>query len=449
MSKFVNSEECVDTNLIFWEQKPTQTATIDTYEIRVFPITSILNEGTIDFSIPPQSTGQLCDLEIVTKFRIIQDDDTDLAAKTDVSVISNISNALWSLVDVKIGGRINLMQSMKNSYIIHSFISTILNTESTHSDYLFATELFLLDDAKTKSDSETTTFFKAQDSDVLLNPAASKRAERLQLSRSVTTTSKLHCPLFRTNKSLPTNMNIRISLTRNANEFLLLAASGSTYKLDIQNVFLNVKYIRPRDIVLQALEEKLKLKPATYFVQKPEVIIRNVVPAQQNISFTNIFNGKLPKYAMFMMQYAQDFAGKYDKNPLTFIPFGKMQFYIEDVPEFSSPLSIEYITKNNKNYYVENGLYLSQLYKTLGKDLRGNCMINRDNFQAHFMGAISLTPDKATTFASHLNLKETKSTRLEITWDHTTVPKNVILIVLAYYDQQIQINYERNVSIIE
>ena len=52
-------------------------------------------------------------------------------------------------------------------------------------------------------------------------------------------------------------MHIRVSLTKNSNEFLLLAADTVNFKLNIEEVFLKFKYIRPTDFIIQQQEEKL------------------------------------------------------------------------------------------------------------------------------------------------------------------------------------------------
>ena len=449
MSKFVNSNECIDQKQLLWEHRDTQVGILNTYELRVFPKTNLFNESSaIDFSIPPQPKGQLTDLDIVTKFKVTKADGAALDAKTNCSVVSNIANCLWSLVDVFIDNRTNLMQSMKQSYAFHSFISTILNSSTDHADFLYATQFFLLDDAKTKTQANSTTFYPATEGDELDNYAGSSRAERIAGSASITVKSKIHCPLFNSNKSLPTNLPIRISLTRNDDKFILLAAAASTFKLVIENIYLNVTYIRPRDDMLLVLEEKLRIKPATYFTQNPEVSIRTVPGGQKNVIFTDLFH-RLPKYVVFMLQKASELEGSYESNPLTFYPFGKANFFVNDQPIFSSVLTIPHTASGGHNYYLENALIFEQLYKTIGRSVKSNCLITRNNFQIHFMLALSLTPDKAHTQVGHLNLVEKATTRFELDWDLTTLPTDMVLIAVAFYDRQIQINVDREVTIIE
>ena len=51
------------------------------------------------------------------------------------------------------------------------------------------------------------------------------------------------------------------------------------------------------------------------------------------------------------------------------------------------PLEVSSIKKLGKDhyYYSDFGNYMRQLYSTIGKDLRGDCLINSSNFHLNFM----------------------------------------------------------------
>ena len=72
------------------------------------------------------------------------------------------------------------------------------------------------------------------------NQALYTRAKRVAKGQSVTTYSKLHCPLFNTNKVLPTRMDIRITLTKYTDDFLPLCPKDEKYSISIEDVHLQV-----------------------------------------------------------------------------------------------------------------------------------------------------------------------------------------------------------------
>ena len=449
MSKFINSEESIDSSLLLWQENTTQVAIEDIYDLKVHPVSSLFNDGAINFDLPPQPKGLLSNVDVITTFSIKYGTNTNRVGSSDqVSVVNNIANSLWTLVDVKIDDRVSLMQSMRNSYAYQTFFNNALNHDNMHEDYLFANELFLMDTATNKATSEGMVFGKVEGKEIT-NDGAVKRADRVRKGKSITTFSKLHCPLLTTNKALPTAIKIRISLTRNTDAFLLLSDDPG-YKLVIEDVYLLVTFQKPRDAVLNIMDERLLKSPAIYYVTKPEIIVRPITQTSKVIRMNDLFQEKLPKYAFFCIQGSEDFEGKISKNPYTFIPFSKFQFYVNGTPYFADPLEIDSVEgPGDSRIYSENAIYLRQLYKTIGKDLRGNCLINRDNFQLNFIVGLSLTSDRCSTICNHLNLQEVASTHLEIDIGEEKLPDDALLVIYAMYDRQILINSQRAVTIVE
>ena len=120
MSKFINSRESIDSSLLLWQEQQTQVAIEEVYDVMVHPISSILNEGSINFDLPPQPKGLLTNVEVVTIFNI-KNGGNKLGSTDQVSIINNIANSMWALLNVKIDDRVTLMQSMRNSYAYQTF----------------------------------------------------------------------------------------------------------------------------------------------------------------------------------------------------------------------------------------------------------------------------------------------------------------------------------------
>lgn len=494
MSKFINSTEAITSPLLLWQDKPTQVSIEDTYDIKVWPATNIFNDGPIAFSIPPQPNGMLYSVNVVTKFKINIPDSTGTTTKNDLSIINNIGNAMWETVEIKLDDRVDLMQSMRNSYAYQTYFNTCLNTDSSHQDYLFANQLFRMDDALDKADAEKITMIVERDlyqdeiarnlhtsnlfefkfigsvgrmavnkivvgadaaaskviDYVAKNKGALARALRINKGQSVTTTVALQCPLFTTGKCLPTNMKIRILLSRNSDRFLLMTSDNSNCKVVIEDVYLDVTYYRPRDVVLNMIEEQLRVKPAPYFISKPEIILKPITGGNRIIRVTDVFHEKLPSYAFFCLQKSADFEGKFSTNPYAFVPFGKFQIHVNGVAHFVDPLEINYEAEDGKKIYRENAPFLRKLYATVGRDMKGDCLINSNNFQLNFMVGTSFTADRSSTTDSYLNLQETANTYVEIDMGYDAdIPDDMVLIVYALHDRQIQIDANRSIRIIE
>ena len=70
MSKFKNSKESVSSNLMLWSDLSTQVGIKETYDMKIWPVNSVFNDGPISFNIPQQAKALLEDIIIVTKLRL-------------------------------------------------------------------------------------------------------------------------------------------------------------------------------------------------------------------------------------------------------------------------------------------------------------------------------------------------------------------------------------------
>ena len=81
--------------------------------------------------------------------------------------------------------------------------------------------------------------------------------------------------------------------------------------------------------------------------------------------------------------------------------------------------------------------------------MRGDCLINSENFALNFLTGISFGADRSDITENHLNIDEKASTSLEIDMGINAVPKDMVLIVYALYNQLIKIDHLRQVSTVE
>ena len=195
----------------------------------------------------------------------------------------------------------------------------------------------------------------------------------------------------------------------------------------------------------------MKIEPVPYFIERPEIVIKPITSPGKIIRLTEVFQGRVPPYAFFALQKSKDFEGSLKTNPYSFIPFKKFQFYLNGKPYFNDPLDLDTVhdLAGGGTEYMGFGQFLRQLYKTLGKDLKGDCLVNSKNFNLNFMVGISFGADKSSVMENHMNIQKKASTYLEIDMGINKVPEDMVLVIYALYDRQIKINENRGIEIIE
>ena len=441
MSKYIQSKESLDAGLLLWDIRPTQTSIEEKYEITVYPTTTFEDAygAPVDFVIPSQPNGCLFDVDIVTTWQIKRAA-ADLAEGSQVSTINNFANSLWSFVDIRVGNRVNIMQSMEQAYAYQTFFNTVLNSESTRNDYLKQSEGFVMDTGQDKPATESVVFFN-ENPELILNKGGAKRAEAIKLSKEVTTKTKLHTPLLNHSKVLPTNLDIKVTFSKNKSRFLLLG-DATAYLVKIMKVHLICTYLRPREVVLNLLEERLKQSPALYDIEHPQISMRTIPQASLQCTLLDVFPSKLPKSAFFALVAASDLTGGYTSNPFTFHRLASFQMYIDNREFFTSPIKFVNTPKVPLDF---SQAYL-QLYKALGLDRTGDCLINGDNFNINYMIAAVLTADKS--HLAHLNLQRNADVRIELELE-TRATQPMVLITYSLYDKLYSIDKDRQLTITE
>ena len=249
----------------------------------------------------------------------------------------------------------------------------------------------------------------------------------------MTMISDLNCNLLKTSKLLIPGLEFNISLTKNKPEFLLMS-KDKDFTILIEKVYLNVTFVQPEEAYLSLLESKLEKTPAIYDGHRTEVSLFGIQSGVNKYQFNNIFRGPLPSFMVLCIQDRDAINGDYGKNPYTFYPFKSLQVFINNREYFSDPIET---TKE------DNTLMLNHFYKALGYDLKGTCLINRDNFRAHFMIPIALARDRSVKF--HHNLQETADFKIDIEFEEQVL-QNKVLMVYSVFDQIIKIDKDRNIE---
>ena len=390
-----------------------------------------------------QPNGYLLDIDIETTWQIRRADE-DLKANDNISIINNFSNALWSFVDVQVGNRVNLMQSMENAYGYQTLFNTILNSNSDRADYLSVSECFVMDSGQDLKAANCVTFFD-EDTAKNLNRGGTKRAKKIKASREFTSKTKLHSPILNHSKVLPSNMSIKVTLTKNKTPFLLMSAKETEGEpqVIIKRVVLLCTYYRPREVFLNLMEERLKQSPALYDIEYPEISLRTIPAGNKHFTLYDFFPSKLPKSAFFAITTASNVAGDLESNPLiVFHRMNSFQMYIDNREHFPNPIKFV----NTKSDHLDFSKAYLQLYKTLNLDRSGDCLVNSDNFNIYYIIACVLTDDKQ--HLQHLNLQRTADVRIKLELDDIpTVP--MILITYALYDKLYSIDSNRHITITE
>ena len=370
-------------------------------------------------------------VDILVKLKVTQaDGTTSIGNTTNVTTVPHLAAALWRNVDFSIGG-VSLTQSFDNAYTMATFWQTILHTPAACEYLKWKTEGLLLDSGDSKSDSESVAFFGEVN---VVNSNGKLRANRLTHSSTVELISELNVPLLKQDKLLPPATEYHLELTKNTDEFMLIEADQGTSKVVFEKVFLRCTFKRPAEWVLSELESRLAKENAIYHADKVKLTF---ISLQDTVDHTiDVFNGRLPYCFIIGVQDRSALARTRSKNPFSLHPMKRVQLYTNGSEHFPKP--IEYNITNH-----ETGLIYETFLREVGN--LNNCdILLHNHYETYPAMAFDLTTNK--NINNSLNLTQQGTCRLSL--ELYNEANNYVLMVLAFYEQTLEISKDREVTVI-
>jgi len=432
--------EALPTSLHLWDPTPTQTAILETRVMEFYPTSSIESSDTMSFVIPPMEKYMLDKVDIVTELRVLRNDGSNIHANANISTAPHLAAALWRNVNVSIGN-VALTQSFDNSYSMFKFWDTVLHNRSGSRPILFQKEGLLLDSVKTKALSEDLTYYPAAvEGGVfpdVVNANGRIRADRIRLSNKVSLISPFDVSIFNQDKLLPPNLEVRVGLTKNPHEFILMCPNAHpAIKIKLDKVALRCTFQKPAEMVLSLIEERLAKENAIFHADRKIMSLHPITAGTQEMTIDNLFNGPLPYYFIIGVQDRAALGRAKIRNPFSLYPMKSVQLFTNGREHF--PIPVEWSEHNESimyNTFLEQSGFMS----------RGDTLLG-ENYGAYPAMAFDLTPD-GTQNQHNLNLVKSGTSRLTIGFD-VEVPANRILMVLAWYEQIMEVSGDRQVILI-
>ena len=432
---YANSREALPANLHLWDTPATQTAILETKVWDIYPTNAIDGSDTISFVIPGTTKYMLEKVELISEIRVLNNDLTNPAANNDLSTAPHLAAALYRNVDVSIGG-VSLTQSFDNSYAMSKFWSDMLHNRHGVYPFLAQKEGFIPDSVLSKADSENVVYFPADANTTATNKNGAHRATRIAQGRKVHLVSDFNVSLFKQDKLLPTELDIRVNLTKNYSEFILLSAATKTEKVVFDSVILRCTFQRPTDVILNLLNERLSKENARFHADKTVLTFHPIAQGALELTIQNLFNGRLPYYFLVGVQDRAALARDRTKNPFSLYPLKKVQLYTN---------GIEFFPKAIEQSAHDNTFMWDMLLNQSGYIHQGDTMLY-DRYDCYPAIAFDLTQDKSVN-AHGVNLSREGVARLTIGFEEET-PANRVLMVLACYEQIVEVTKDRQVILV-
>ncbi len=212
----------------------------------------ISSAGPFEFSVPSSNEYTLLPLtRLHGTCQIVNKDGTVIPEDVDYSVVNLFPHALFSQIDLEIDG-INL-SSHDNLYQYKAYLETLLSYGFDAKLSHLTTSHFVKDTAKNFENGSNG------------NNGYIKRREEVKDSRVFDFCINPHIDFFHTSRVLPSNIPMKIKLTRSNDSFSILSKTNEDLSVKIQSLSLYIYRIQPSENIRQ-LHNKLFSKKMLCFL---------------------------------------------------------------------------------------------------------------------------------------------------------------------------------------
>ncbi|XP_055377145.1 uncharacterized protein F54H12.2-like [Condylostylus longicornis] len=277
------------------------------------------------------------------------------------------------------------------------------------------------------------------------NNSGSKSRQKLYSNSAIVELmGKLHVDFFNTPKLLINNVDIRIALTLEKQDFFIFFNDTDESYLKILEATLYMKHLTINPNILLAHNTVLEKANAKYPYIRSEIKTFTIPANTSNISLDNVFIGQIPNAIVFCMVSNENFNGNRSKNPYYFDHQNLTQFqlYVNGAPVPNSPIETSFSTHN----FCNSRAYLTLFSGTGIHHSDKGHQISKELFtKGYTILAFDLSPDGLGTDTCQALLNQ-GVVKIEARLS-SPLSSTLTCIVFAEFDASIEIDKNRNVYV--
>lgn len=413
----------------------TQTAVEQGKWVEYHPIATLSDSAPIEFEVSGNGSEYVDLANSILKITaaIRRGDGSNLEADDDdiVGPVTNWLHSLFSQVDVSLNN-VLLSPSTRN-YAYRAFIETLLSYGPSAKNSFLTAEMWK-EDTPGHVDKAVVTD----------NLGFAWRAGRTARSKKVQMMGRLHSDLFFQDRYLLNNVDLRIRLVRNKDEFCILTSSNDkSYRVEITDAVFFARKVSVLPAIRMAHAKALEKGTAKYPIRRVATKVFSVAQGAHIINQENLYLGRLPRRLVVGFVDNRAYNGHKKYNPYHFKHYGLdfLALYVDGNQIPAKPLQPDFREGGEGDGYVRSYLSLFEGTGRLHQDV-GNGIAIEDYPKGYTLFAFDLTPDLSDQ--CHFQPVKDGNLRLEAHF-REGLPHTINVICYAEFDNVVEIDRSRNV----
>lgn len=335
--------ECKSSSLCIFDVPPVQTDFQRTNTVDYYPLNSVNGVSPIEFHIPGNSEDyiDLNDIRLYLKLKVTQADGKDISAADKVGLNNLAISTLFQDVSLTIGE--TQIEGGQMCYPYLGYFNTVMQFQPDAQSSHMVSMGWYKDEAG-KFDSESNVGFK-------------KRQNMISDSKPFELMGPLFLDLFRQERYLISQTDMRLKLLPSKAEFSLNAYGTKAFKIKYLDVILYVPRAELNPSVINGHAVGMRRQNATYPLLHTEIITFTIPKGQKSYTKDRLFPDQAPKLLLVSMVENEALNGDIEKNPFHFQHFdlNKIALYREGRSVPGRPFTPDF----------DNKLYLRSYMNTM------------------------------------------------------------------------------------
>ncbi len=428
------SSEALKCELDLHTVPVTQICIESSKYVGYYPIAPVKDSKHIEFFIPGNGEDYL---DLSNAFlslapQVTLENGTPLPDDSKVSPINNTFHSIFSAVSIQLGDK--PITSNDQEYPYKAYLKTLASSDMLNHKSFLTVEMFYKDKSLSERNPDN-----AEKTDGLY-----LRHERCKKSAKMDMIGRLHLDICEQDKLIPNNVDVRLQLQISKPEFCLIIPDTDKhkYKLNIANAVLYVRQVKLNPSVMLAQEKSLKESTFKYPIRRTECRTFAISQGLREINIPNAILGPQPSFILMGLVDSTAKNGDMKLNPFYFDHKNVSYISVDvDGVQFpNTPYQPNFVGKEWARPY--HGFYVAtgQYYGTTAPSIT-----YEDYGKGNTLYAFDLTADESALDGTHFNLVKNGSLRIDLKFQNP-LDKNMTLILLAVFNNIIEIDQSRNVT---
>ena len=410
------SRECTVSQLDLFKVPGTQTAVEASIYSECQPVNTISENTPIEFNLV--GTGdEYIDINSTILFlraQLLKGDGDPIDDTDQVGPVNLFMHSLFSQVDIKLNE--TLISDTNNTYPYRAYLETLLSYGGATKGSQLSSSIYYKDVAG-HMDERNPLLANGR------NTGLRARHALFNDGRVVDMAGRIHSDIFFQSKYLPNEVNVRIRLIRNRENFCLMASENNAeFKIKIHDCKLLIRKVRINPSTALGLEAVWKRNTAKFPLRRVMCKTVNIAAGQRDFHKQAVFAGPMPSRLVIAFVDNDALNGSFAKNPFNFKNYSLTTLQVDKDGQKSNVRPIEtnfearnYIQAYQSLFWGTNKMFCDEDldikredfpdgYAIYAFDLTNDLNPNDDNFSLLKNGCINIHGRFGVALPNSINL---------------------------------------------